>query len=419
MKYKLKNTGKSHKTIEVHISAEKVSAELERIYKEVSAQAVVPGFRKGKVPLDIIRKRFRGESEEKAARNLLSDSLGEALRDSGLDVLGYPEVTDINFDVSNGMSYKASVSIRPQVKLKNYKGLKLKKTKKEVSETDIDNELERLRESGAKYVTKEGGASKGDYAICDLECTIEDKPLESKKNAWLYAGEGSFIPEEVIVGIKSGDERETDRQLPKEYSKKEVAGKTAHFKIKAKEIKRKVLPDIDDEFAKKTGNFKDLKELRDAIRSNMERVNLMQARKELETEALKLLDKSAALDVPEFLIKRHLDSLMASTKERLKREGYTEEQIRDKDADIKNRLEGEAAGQIRSYFILEFIAEKEGIRAEDSDVEDTLKSIASNYGKGLDEIKRHYKEKNLMGDLRQEIKERKTLDFIIDNAEIS
>jgi len=418
MRYKIKQSGKTKRTIEFHISKELITEELNRIYLQISKKASLPGFRVGKVPIELVKKRYKKEARDEAVKNLLADSFEKVVAESDIKILGAPEISDLEFDIEKGMSYKTTVNIKPKVRLKGYKGLNLKRVKNEIKESDVDAGINTLRETNAKFLTKTGGAAPGNYIICDVECSIEDKPLEKKENTWLYVGDDAFIPGKSLEGLKVNDEKDVEKTLPENYSKKELAGKKAKFHIRAKEIKEKILPELNDEFATTLGNFKNVGELREAIRLSIKKRSELEKRKDLENQAMKLLDKMAVFDVPQFIVDKHLESLVNETKERLKKEQFSEDKIKSMEKDFRERLKAEAIRQVRAYFILDEIANSEGIKVDDKEIEETFKIMASSSNRSIGEIRKYYEENNLIGDLREEMKQRKILDFLIENANI-
>jgi len=419
MKYKIRQSGKTQKVIEVHLSGEVVSKELEKIYREIAKSATLTGFRKGKAPLELIKKHYKKEATDEAVRNLVLDSFRKAAAESDIKILGLPEISDLEFAEEKGMSYKATVNMRPQVKLKAYKGLSLKKAKKEIKESDVDAAINSLREMSAKFSTKEGVAKTGDYVICNVDCTVEGHPVEKKENAWLYVSEDAFIPGKELEGLKVNDERDVEKVLPKDYSKKEVAGKNAKFHITVKEIKEKALSELNDEFASAAGNFKSMAELREAVRGNLNRQNEIEEKRELESQALRLLDKNAAFDAPQSMVDRHLKTLVQRTRDKLKKDGLSEDKIKSMEKDFTERLRGEATREVRAFFILDEIAKSEKITVDDKEIEAAFAEIAASSGHPADEVKKYYKEKDLMENLREDIRQRKVLDFVIKNAKIN
>lgn len=418
MKYKIKQSGKTQKTIEFHISKELITKELNKIYLEISKRVSLPGFRTGNAPIELIKKKYKKEARDETTRNLLADSFKKAVTESNIKILGDPEVADLEFDEEKGMSYKVSVNIRPQIKLRGYKGLNLKRTKNEITESDIDSQMTNLRGMNAKFLTKTGNARPGDYIICDVECAALGHPIEKKENVWLYVGDDAFIPGKLLEGLKVNDEKDVEKILPESYSKKELAGKKANFHIKVKEIKEKILPELNDEFASTVGNFQNTRELREAIRVSARKRNELEEKRDLENQAVKLLDKATVFNIPQFMVDRHLETLANRTKERLKKEQFSDDEIKSTEKDFREKLKEEAKRQVRAYFILDEIANLENIKADDKAIEDTFKIMASSSNRSVEETRKYYEENNLMEDLREEIKQRKVLDFLVENANI-
>ncbi len=420
MKYKIRQTGKTQKIVEFHISREIVAGELDKIYQEISRTASLPGFRTGKAPIELIKKRYKKEATDEAVKNLLTDSFKKAATESEINILGFPEISDVQFDEEKGFSYKATVNLRPQVRLKGYKGLSLKQVKIEVGESDVDSEINSLRDMNAKFSTKEGCAKTGNYIICDVECIVDGQPVEKKENVWLYVGEPAFIPGKELEDLKANDEKDVEKVLPKDYSKKEVAGKKARFHITAKEIKEKMLPELNDDFALTAGNFKNMAELREAVRESLKRKNRIRERQELESEALKLLDKTAVFNAPQFMVDRHLEALVKEAKNRLKREQQASaDEAESMEKALRERLKHEAVREVRAFFILDEIAKSENITVDDKEIDAAFQVMASSVGRPADEVRKYYNENNMVENMREDIKQRKVLDFIIKNANIA
>jgi trigger factor len=425
MKYKIRQSGKAQKVVDIYISKELVAEELNKTYREICKNASIAGFRVGKAPMELIKKRYKKEAQDEAMKNLVADSFKKAIRESDIDMLGFPEISDLQFDEEKGMSYKATINTRPEIKLKGYKGLKLTKVpaqggKREIKESDIDSEINIIREINAKFVTKDDTAAFGDYIICDVECTVLDQPAEKKENVWLYVGDDTFIPGKPLEGLKVNDEKDVEKVLPKDYSKRELAEKKANFHIKVKEVKKKILPELNDEFLAMAGNFRSMAELRETIRQSIKKRNERAERIDLETQALKLLDDTAVFDIPQFMVDRHLQTLVNEAKERLTREGqYSEDEIKSMEENFREKLKAEAIRQVRAYFILDEIAKLEDMKTDDKEIENTFNMIASSTGRSLDEVRKYYKEKDLIEDVKEEIKQKKVLDFLIKNAKIT
>lgn len=419
MKYKITQNAKKQHVIEIRIPKEIVAEELEKTYREISKSASLPGFRQGKAPLDLIKKRYRKEAHEEAMRQLVHDSLDRAVAESEIRVLGSPEISDFEFGEGKDMSYKATVTVRPEIKIKSYMGLTLKKYAADVTEADIDSYINSMREMGARFKTKEGKAAKGDYLICDMDCSVDGNFVEKKENAWLYADDDSYISGKYLEGMAVNDEKEIEKDLPADYSKKELAGKKAKFRIKVKEVKEKALPELNDEFAASMGKFHNMAELREAIRETIKQRKKIEERRNLEDQALVLLDKSATLDVPQPVVDRHLERLVEEAKNRLKKDNYPESEIKAKESEIREKFKEDAVRQVRSYFILDEIANLEKVKVSGSEMEAAFGDIAASSGHSPEEVKKYYEENDMTDDLAVDIRQRKVFDLIINNASIS
>lgn len=419
MKYKITQNDKKQKVIEIHIPKEIVAEEIEKVYLEISKTATLPGFRAGKAPIDLVKKRYQKEAQEEVTKNIISDSFNKAVTESQITVLGSPEISDFEFAEGKGMSYKATVNARPDIKIKSYKGLNLKKFSTEVKESDVDSYIDSMRQMSARFKTKEGKAAKGDYLISDMDCSVEGNFVEKKENAWLYVDDDAYIPGKLLEGMGVNDEKDVEKELPEGYSKKELAGKKAKFRIKVKEVKEKILPELNDEFAATMGKFRNMAELREAVRESLKQHNKIEERRNLEYQALVLLDKSSAFDVPQAIVDKHLERLVEETLGRLKKENYSEDDIKSKEDAIREKLKEDALRQVRSYFILDEIAKSEDIKVSDGEIEAALGKIAASSGHSAEEVKKYYDEKDLVDDLAVDIRQSKVFDFIINNANIS
>lgn len=419
MKYKLTQNEKKQQVIEIHIPKEIVTEELDRAYVKISKSAALPGFRAGKAPLDLIKKRYQKEAHEEVMRYLMYDSFDKAVAELGLRALGGPEISDFEFAEGKEMSYKAAVTVRPDIKIKSYNALLLKKFDTEVKESDIDSYMNSMREMGAKFKTKEDKAVSGNYLICDMDCSVDGNFVEKKENAWLYAGEDSYIPGKMLEGMAVNDEKDIEKDLPAGYSKKELAGKKAKFRIKVKEVKEKALPELNDEFAASMGKFQNIPELREAVRESIRQHKKAQARRDLEEQAMMLLDKSAAFDTPQSVVDKHLERLVKESKNRLKKENRSEDDIKSRESEIREKLKEDALKHVRSYFILDEIADLEKIKITAGEIEAAFIDLAASSGRSIEEIRKYYDENDLTDDLAVNIRQRKVFDLIINNAIIS
>ena len=319
------------------------------------------------------------------------------------------------------MSFKARVDTRPKFKLSNYKGIKIEKKKTVVKDEDISKALDNLRQYGAKYIAVEDRPVKmDDYVVSDLDCIVDQKPAHKRReNFWLYIDKDSLMSglTEKMIGMNKNEERDIEVELPKEYPDKNLAGKKAMYHVKAKEIKVRSLPDIDDEFAKDLGK-ENLEDLKKEVAKELE--NKMRSDNEIAAEN-QLLDKITGENnfaVPSALVKKQMHIMTENAKERLLSKGFKKEDLDKKESELAERFKDDAPKQVRLLFILDRIAKEEGIVPDEKDLEGAYKSISIQTGKNEKEVRDHYEKEGLVDNLLERIREEKTIAFLLKNAEI-
>jgi len=421
MKAKLKKTGECAAQFDIVVPKETVDKAFEEVYAEITKAANMPGFRPGKAPVDLVRKQYQKDAESEVLKRIIPDSYRAALEDHKIMPVGSPEIGDVKFGDDKVISFIAKFETRPQFKLKNYKGIKIEKKSAAIGEEDVTKALENLRDMSAKYISVESRpAQAGDYVVSDLECFVDGKPAHKKRESlWLFLDKESFIPglAEKMAGIKAGEEREIEALLPDKYPNKDLAGKPAVYKIKAKEIKERQLPAIDDELAKdlKRDSLEDLKKM---ITEELEKRAKVSAEVDCENKLLEGLADDNVFAVPESFVKNQIGYMVADAKKNLMEKGFSAGELDKKDGEFADKFKSDAEKRVRLLFILDGIARAEGIDAAAKDVDEAYKSIAAQSGKSEDEVRTHYKKEGLEDNLEEKIRETKTVDFLLKNAEI-
>lgn len=407
MKKKVKHIEECRKAFEIEVLPAEVKRCREDWFERFGRSARVPGFRPGKAPRDLLEKHYGERVTKEVIEDLISDAYHKALEEEGFIALGLPQITDVKLDVKDTLSFKAEFDIRPKVKLGVYKGLKLNKKRIELKEDDIQKSVKALQELSARFKDVPGRAVQiGDYIVCDSEILIEGKPVGKKReNIWMLIDEKSYIPglSKSLVGVNISEEKEIEAVLPEDFPTKEFANKKAVFKIKVKEIKEKVLPQIDDEFAKDLG-YNNLSELNESVKKVLTEQAERQARNELEHQIFEKLLEGANFNVPSSLVERQREYLIEQEKERLKKQGLKEEDIQLREKELRERLGPHAEKQVKMMFIMDEIAKRENISVSDEE---------------LKELEKYYKDKELISNLYVEIRNGKILDLLIKEAEIT
>lgn len=421
MKVEVKELEPCRRLLEIEVPVEDVKKGFDEFYAELGKAAKVPGFRPGKAPRNILEMRYQKEAREEILKKLIPDSYSEAMRKRSLIPVDLPEISEVKFEKSGPLSFKAAVDIRPEIKLGNYRGLKVLRKKAEVKAEEVAMALAELQEASAQYVAVEGRPiQRGDYVAIDLEGFVENVSIDKRSDLWLVVDKGSYIPglTEGLVGLKPGQEKEIKLTLPEDFVRKEFAKYEATFKVGIKEVKEKTLPSLNDEFATSLGEFKTLDELREAIKRDLMARKEAECRADLENQILDQLIKSSPFEVPGSLVKRQTERLVKEAKVRLLYRGMKREDIDSQEEALRKNLAANALRQVKVAFILGEIADGEKIEVGDEDIERRIDEIARSSRQDREEVRNYLKEKDLLGDLRSEMRTQKTLGFLVANATV-
>lgn len=412
--------------LEVEVEAERVAAALDKAFNKVVKKANVPGFRKGKVPRPIFEARYGVESlYQDAIDILLPEVYSEAVEQTDIFPVDRPEVDVEQFAKGQPFVFKAKVTVKPEVKLGEYKGIEVSAAKVEVTEEELNAELERLQQRHAELIViDEEAAQNGDTAVIDFEGSVDGVPFEGGKaeRHSLELGSGSFIPgfEEQVVGMATGDFKDVVVTFPEAYQAEELAGKEAVFKVKVHEIKRKQLPELDDEFAKDVSEFDTLDEYKEELKKELA------SRKEKENEATResaVVDKvsaNAEVDIPRPMVLGEVQNMVRDFDNRLRAQGMNLDMFLNLSgqslSDLQEQMEGDAEKRVRNNLVLEQIAKEEDITVSEEEIEQELSDMAESYKRSKEEIKNILAANGSLGSLREEIQLRKTIEFLVANS---
>lgn len=417
----VKEIEKNLREITLTIDKEAFDAEVMKVYRKQSAKITVPGFRRGKAPKHIIEKLY-GESffHADAIDNLFPEVYEAAVAEAGLEVVSRPEVELESID-ENGVTLKAKVYVKPEVKLNKYKGLSAEKEAVTVEDAEIDEEIEAARKRLARVSTlTEGVAENGDDAVIDFEGFVDDVAFEGGKgeNYTLKLGSGSFIPgfEEQVVGHSVGESFDISVKFPEEYGAKELAGKDAIFKIVLHEIKRTELPELDEEFVKDVSEFNTIDEYKADIKAKIEAKKEKAAEYAYEEKLLDALLENTELDVPAPMVEDEIDMNVRDYDYRLQMQGgnlqmffqYTGQTLEQ----LRERFRPQSEKQLKTRLALEAVVAAENIEASEEDIEAEYNKISEGYKTELEKVKATIAPETLVKDIVL----RKAVDFIKENA---
>ncbi len=413
----------------IEVEAEKVNEALDQAFKKVVGKVNVPGFRKGKIPRAMFEQRFGVESLYQDALDiLLPNAYGSAIEETNIEPVDRPEIDVEQMGKGQNLIFKATVTVKPEVQLGEYKGLEVEEVETIVTDEDVELELKQLQEKHADLVVVEDGAiENGDTAVIDFEGFVDGAPFEGGKaeNYSLEIGSGSFIPgfEEQIIGLKSGEGKDVEVSFPEEYHASELAGKPAVFKVTVHDIKRKQLPELDDEFAKDVNE--EVETLADLTKNIKEK---MIQDKETEADHNKrdtLVEKAAensTIDIPEAMITTEVDRMLEEFGQRLQAQGMSLDmyyQFSGSDENgMREQFKADAEKRVRINLTLEAIAQAEELEVSDEDVEAELEKMAELYKRSVDELKQILAMQGGIEALKGDLKVRKAVDFLVDNSKV-
>lgn len=412
--------------LEITVEASKFDEAIKKVYFKSAKYFNIPGFRKGKAPMQIVEKYYGKEIFYEDAFNEVAEvALEEAIKENKLDIVSRPDIDVIQIEKGKDLIFTAVMQTKPEAKLGKYKGIEIDKIEYNVTDEDINHELGHMQEHNSRLITIENRpVEKGDIATIDFEGFVDGNPFEGGKAEGheLEIGSNTFIPgfEDQVIGMKIDEEKDINVKFPEEYFSKELAGKDAIFKVKVHEIKKKELPELDDEFAKDVSEFDTLKELKADIKAKQEEQNKEKAKYETQDAVIKALCEDIKVDIPSGMIEMEVENMLKDIEQRLSYQGLKLEQylqMMGKTAeDMKKEYEPQAIDAIKSRLALEAVVKAEKIEADDKEIKEKMKEMAKNYGKENDE--EFMNNENVKNYIKQGIESEKAIDFLVKNAKI-
>ncbi|NLN06721.1 MAG: trigger factor [Firmicutes bacterium] len=426
---KLEKIDDSKVALEVEVDAEVVAGALDEAYKKVVKKVSVPGFRKGKVPRAILERRFGPEIlYEDALDILLPRAYGEAVEETGIKPIDRPEIDLVQFEKGKPFIFKAVVEVLPEVKLGEYRGIEATQEIREITEQDVESRLQQMRTQHVRlHVVEEGPVEFGDLVIIDFTGFVDGEPLAggSGEGYSLEIGSNTFIPgfEVQLVGMKIGEEKEIEVRFPEQYHREELSGKLATFKVKVNEIKRKELPELTDEFVQEVSEFETLAELKADILNKLKEQEKERSRFAVQNEIVGKVVTASEVAVPNVLVEREIDRMLAEMNQLLMLQGLTLEKYLEMSKKTLEELRAdrreEAERRVKTNLVLEAIITQEGIDASDAEIDERLQEIAESYKQDLQKVKEAFAAEGQLSQIADEIKYRKVIDFLTDAAKIT
>ena len=427
MKCKLEKTENANEVkFEITVEAEKFDEAIKKVYFKSAKYFNIPGFRKGKAPMQIVEKYYGKEIfYEDAFNEVAGEALEEAVSENKVEVVSRPEVDIKQIEKGKDLIFTVVMQTKPEAELGKYKGIEIPKIEYNVSDEDINHELEHMQEHNSRLISIDDRAvKKGDIATIDFEGFVDGKAFEGGKaeNYDIELGSNTFIPgfEDQIVGMKIDEDKDVNVKFPEEYFSKELAGKDATFKVKLHEIKKKELPKLDDEFAKDVSEFDTLEELKKDIKKKLEKQNADKEKYETEEAVVKALCENTKVEIPSGMVETEVDRMLNDFKGRLSYQGLKLEQylkmLGKTEDEMRKEYEPQAIEGIKSRLAIEAVIKAEKIEATDKEVEEKMQEMAKNYGKENDES--FLKNENVRNYIKEGIESEKAIDVLIKNAKM-
>ena len=424
MSVKVENTeNKNEVKLTFNIEAEKFEEAMKKVYTKTAKYFNIPGFRKGKAPMQLVERQYGSAIfYEDAFNELVPDIYDEAIKENKIEAVSRPNIDIVQMEKGKELIFTATVETKPEVELGKYKGIEIKKIEYTTTDKDIEHELGHMAERNARLVTVEDRpVEKGDITTIDFEGSIDGVAFEGGKaeNHELEIGSNTFIPgfEDQIIGMKLEEEKDVKVKFPDDYFAKDLAGKDAVFKVKLHEIKKKELPKIDDEFAKDVSEFDTISELKNSIKEKLDTENADRAKYETEEEAIKVVCDNTKLDIPSGMVELEIDNMMKDMETRLSYQGLTLNQyfqmMNRTETEVRESFKDQAEKSIKSRLVLEAIVKAENFEVTSEEVGEKIKEMASQYGRKEEELAENEQLKEY---IENNLKTQKAIEFIQKNA---
>ncbi|WP_432627635.1 trigger factor [Brotaphodocola sp.] len=427
MSLQVEKLEKNMAKLTVEVSAEQFEKALTASYNKNKNRFNIPGFRKGKAPQAMVEKMYGvGVLYEDAIEEALDATYGDAVKESGLEIVSRPEIGVEQIEKGKPFIYTATVAVKPEVTLGEYKGVEVEGAKADVTDEDVQNELKKVQEQNSRLVAVEDRpVADGDQTVIDFEGFVDGTPFEGGKaeDYTLVIGSHSFIDtfEDQLVGKNAGDEVEVNVTFPEEYHAKELAGKPAVFKVKIKEIKSKELPELNDEFASEVSEFETLDAYKEDLQKKLAETKEKQASAENENKVVQKVVDNATMDIPAPMVDQQVTNMINDYARRMQSQGLSLDQYLQFTGttldQLKDQMKPQAESRIRARLVLEAVAKAENIGVSEETVEAELKKMAETYKMEVEQVK------NIMGEdglkqMKEDMAVQEAADFLVAQAKL-
>jgi trigger factor len=419
MKVNAEELSPTKKRLQVEVPPPQVKEAVESLYRDLNKRVRIKGFRSGRIPRDILERRYGDYIREQAISHLINQTYPQAISQESLEPIAPPTIDTGELAPERPFMYSAVVEVRPRIEVTGYTGLRLKGHREKVTTKEIAGELERLRMMHAQLepVVGRDQVRKGDVVLLDFQGSLGAKPIRDGKaeNYLLEIGSRTMVPgfEEALIGKKTGVQEEITVVFPDDHPRRDLAGKEVTFQVTLKEIRQRVLPSLDDEFARDVGDYQDLDALKERIKADLEGAKEHKLKEELRQTAIDQLLQANPVEIPSYLVQRRTDELLQDLK--LRMASQHKELPTAEESKARGEYEKIAEQEVRASFLLEEIGQQESIEVQPNEVEKRMVEMARAYQRPPEELRQN---PPLVAAVRRALEREKVLDFIIAKAEI-
>ena len=429
MNVTVENLAPCKKLMRVEIEAQKVDETFETVTKEYQREAVLPGFRPGKAPREMVLRKYNKDIEDEVKRKLISDSYKKAIDEQKLDVLGYPDIEEIQFSRGQPLQFAATMETAPEFELPEYKGIPVRRESRTVTEEDLGRALEALREPRANFQTVQRPIQTGDIAVVNYTGTVEGKPLSEvapaaaglgeRKQFWVDVPSTAFIPgfSEQLLGASAGEKRSVTVDFPANFVTPQLAGKKGVYDVEVLEVKEKVLPAVDDEFAKSFG-AESLEKLREGVRRDLEKELALKQSKNIRNQLVRSLLERVNFELPETAVAQETRNVVYDIVQENAKRGVSRQVIENQKEQIYSSASHGAKERVKVAFLLQKIAEKENIGVSQEEIASRIRALAAIYQIPPERFAKDLQKRNGLIEIYDQIMNEKVIEFLEKNARI-
>jgi len=425
----VENLAACKRLVRFEVEADAVDKAFESTTTEFIRHAKMPGFRPGKAPREMVVRQFAKDIEEEVKRKLISETYRDGIKSQKLDVLGYPDIEEIQFGRGQALQFAATIETNPDFELPDYRGLPARREPAVVTDQDVADAIDALRDQRASFQNVERAVERGDYVVVNFTGTVEGKPildlapnargLSDQKNFWVEVKPDSFIPgfAEQLIGAKVGEKRAVNVEFPTEFVTGELAGKKASYEVEVVEVKFKALPEINDAFAKEWG-ADTVDKLREGVRRDLQNEKNSRQKRSIRNQLVKALTDKINFELPESVVQNEVRNVVYELVNENQRRGVPKEAIESKKDELFKAAQSIGQERLKVGFLFHRIAEKEGIRAEPNEMNLRITMMAQANQMAPKKFLQELEKRNGLPEVYQQVIHEKVLDFLHETAKI-